>query len=131
MIGIVALATAVFIAAIAVSTFEAWWAIALVAVGVIVLAVERSALRRKDAIPAAVGLIGSIFLGAAGAWILLLSQFGRARPCDACFDNGVLLLPGLVIFIVVIVIATVCLREIVRGFSRTIGAESAHDMRQD
>lgn len=123
MLGIVALAVAAFVAAFAISTYEAWWTIALVVFGVIVLAVERSSLPRRDAVRTAMGLIGSIVLGAAGFWMLLLSQFGNARPCDACFDNGILFLPGIGALVVAIAVAMVCLRSVARGF----GPVDRHD----
>jgi hypothetical protein len=116
MLGIVALAVAAFVAAFAISTYEAWWTIALVVGGVILLAVERSSLRRTDGVRTATGLIGSIVLGMAGGWMMLLGTFGSARPCDACFDNRVLLLPGLGTVVVAIVIAAVCLRSLVHAF---------------
>jgi hypothetical protein len=128
MIGILALAVAVFVAAFAISTYEAWWTIALVVFGVIFLGIERSSLARKDAMRTAVGLIGSIILGAAGAWMVLLSQFSNARPCDACFDNGVLFLPGIGALIVAIAVGSVCLLSIARAFAPIAGAESARDI---
>jgi hypothetical protein len=125
MIGILALATGAFIAAFAISTYEAWWTIAFVVFGVITLAVERSSLARKDAARTAIGLVSSIGLGAAGAWMLLLSLFGKARPCDNCFDNGILFLPGLGTLVVAIALAVVCLRSVARGFDAPAGAGSA------
>jgi hypothetical protein len=63
MIGMVALAAAVFVAAFAITTYEAWWTIVLVVFGVIVLAAERSPVRGRAAALAAVGLVGAIVLG--------------------------------------------------------------------
>lgn len=117
MIGIVALAVAAFVAAFAISTYEAWWTIVLVVFGVIILGIERSSLRPREAVWTAVGLIGSIVLGAAGGWMLLLSVFGNARPCDACFDNTVLFLPGLGVLVFAIALAMVSLRSVARGFA--------------
>lgn len=114
MIGIVALAVAVFVAAFAISTYEAWWTIAFVVFAVIVLGIERSSLGRREGMRTAAGLLGSIVLGAAGGWMLLLAVFGKARPCDDCFDNGVLLLPGIAALVVAIVVAAVCLRSLAR-----------------
>jgi uncharacterized membrane-anchored protein len=118
---------AVLVAAFAISTYEAWWTIALIVFGVIMLGIERSSLARREAIRTALGLIGSIILGAAGGWMLLLSQF-RARPCDACFDNGVLLLPGIAALILAIAVGAICMRSIARGFAPVAGAESARDV---
>jgi hypothetical protein len=128
MIGILALAVTVFVAAFAISTYEAWWTIALVVFGVIFLGIERSSLRRKDAVQTAVGLITSAILGAAGAWMVLLSQFRNARPCDACVDNGVLFLPGVGALIVAIVVGAVCLRTVASAFVPIAGATSAGDI---
>ena len=128
MIGMVALAAGAFIAAFAISTYEAWWTIALIVVGVIILAVERSSLARKEAARAAIGLIASAVFGAAGAWMLLLSQFGKARPCDDCFDNGILFLPGLGTLMVAIGLAVACLRSLARGFDGTPGRLRSSDI---
>jgi hypothetical protein len=116
MFGIVALAVAAFVAAFAISTYEAWWTIALVVFGVIVLGMERSSRRPKDAVLTTSGLIGSIVLGAAGGWMIVVGIFGNPRPCDACFDNRVLLLPGLGALVLAIVIAAVCIRSVARAF---------------
>lgn len=116
MIGIVALGVAAFVAAYAITTYEAWWTIGLVLFGVIILAVERSSLRRGAAVRAAAGLIGSIVLAAAGFWMVVLGMFGRGRPCDGCFDNGVLFLPGLGILVVAIALGAVCLLRVARAF---------------
>lgn len=124
----VALAVAAFVAAFAISTYEAWWTIALVVFGVISLGVERSSLRRKDAVRTAGGLIGSIVLGAAGGWMLLLSQFSNARPCDDCFDNGVLFLPGLGVLVVAIAVAAVSMQSVARAFGPMDGIAAARDI---
>jgi|GEM_PF-4647472 uncharacterized membrane protein YraQ (UPF0718 family) len=127
MIGVIALAAAVFVAAFAITTSEAWWTIALVVFGVIVLAVERSTLPRRAALMTAAGLIGSIVLGAAGGWMVLLSQFSGARPCDSsCFDNGVLLVPGLVALVASIVLGLAGLRTVARAFGPITPAGSTH-----
>jgi hypothetical protein len=123
MVGIVALALAVFVAAYAIKTYEAWWTIGLVLFGVIILAVERSSLRRGDAVRAAAGLIGSIVLAAAGFWMVVLGMFGRGRPCDECFDNGLLFLPGLGTIVVAIALAAVCLLRVARAFGAPGGGE--------
>jgi hypothetical protein len=128
MLGIFALAVGVFVAAFAISTDEAWWTIAFVVFGVIILGIERSSLGRGDAVRAAIGLIGSIILGAAGLWMLLLSQLGSARPCDACFDNGILFLPGLGAAVVAFVVAAASLRSVARAFGPSAGAASAGDI---
>jgi hypothetical protein len=119
MVGIFALAVGAFVATFAISTYEAWWTIAFVVFGVIVLGIERSSLGRRDGVRAAIGLIGSIILGAAGVWMVLLSQF-VARPCHNCFDNGILLVPGLGAVIVAIAIVVVSLRSVARGFGRPV-----------
>ena len=127
MIGIIALAAAVLVAAFAISTYEAWWTIALVVFGVVILGVERSSLGWREAVRTALGLIGSIILGAAGGWMLLLSQFGKARPCDDCFDNGVLFVPGIAALVVAIALGAACLRSVARSFAPVAGAESGRD----
>jgi hypothetical protein len=116
MVGVVALALGVFVAAFAISTYEAWWTIVFVALGVAVLAIERSTLRRRDALVTGVGVAGSTVLGAAGFWMVVLGIFGTARPCDACFDNGVLLLPGLVALGLAGIVAVFSVRSIARAF---------------
>ncbi len=128
MIGIVALAAAVFVAAFAITTYEAWSTIALVVFGVIVLAIDRSSLPRKAAVLTAIGLIGSIVLASAGGWMVLLGIYSGAAPCeDVCFDNRVLLLPGFVILIVAIVLAVISARSLVGAFGSTPSATSTHD----
>jgi hypothetical protein len=127
MIEIVALAVAVFVAAFAISTYEAWWTIGLVVIGVVVLGVDRSSLRRRDALLTVFGFIGSLVLAAAGLWMVVLGLFGNARPCDACFDNSVLFLPGLAVLVASIAIALVGLRSIARAFRSTDGAASMRD----
>jgi hypothetical protein len=119
MVGIVVLAVAALIAAFAISTYEAWWTIVLVLFGVIVLAVERSALRGKSRILVSFGLIGSIVVAGAGGWMILLGLFPAATPCDtSCFDNGILLLPGLATVVLALVVGSMSLRAVARGFSR-------------
>jgi hypothetical protein len=128
MIGIVALAVAAFVAAFAISTYEAWWTIGLVAFGLIVLGVERSSLRRRDAVRTAGGLIGSIVLAAAGFGMVVLGMFGRARPCDACFDNGILFLPGIATLVVAVALAVVCLRSVAHAYRPTDGIEATREI---
>src|SRR5258708_18462086 len=117
MIGIVALAAAVFVAAFAITTYEAWWTIVLVVFGVIVLAIERSSLPRKAAVLTAIGLIGSIVLAGAGGWMVLLGVYPGTAACkDVCVDNRVLLGPGFLILIVAIVLAVISARSLTGAF---------------
>jgi hypothetical protein len=116
MFGVVALAVGALIAAFAISTYQPWWSILFVALGVIVLAIERSTLRGKDAVLTSTALAGSLVLGAAGSWMVLLGMFGAARPCDACFDNRVLLLPGLGVVALAVIVASVSIRSVARAF---------------
>jgi hypothetical protein len=118
MVGIVVLAAAALISAYAISTYEAWWTVVLVVFGVITRAVERSALRGRSRVLVALGLIGSIVVAGAGGWMVLLGVFPAARPCDtACFDNSILLLPGLVTVMFALVVGAMSLRTLARGFS--------------
>jgi hypothetical protein len=119
MVGIVVLFAATLIAAFAISTYEAWWTIVLVAFGVTVCAVERSTLRGRSRVLVALGLIGSIVVAGAGGWLVLLGVFPAARPCDTtCFDNSILLLPGFVTVVLALVVGAMSLRAVAKGFSR-------------
>jgi len=117
LIGIVALAGTTLVAAFAIATYEAWWTIGLVIMGVALLAVDRSGLRCTSAARVAVGLIGALVLGVTGLWMVLLGVFGKARPCDDCFDNGVLFVLGLIVVVVAIVVAALSIRWVLRAFA--------------
>jgi hypothetical protein len=63
--------------------------------------------------------------------MVLLSQFAGARPCDSsCFDNGVLLVPGLATLAVATVLSLAGLRALARGFGPIPPTGSASNVRE-
>ena len=114
-----ALGAILSVAAVLIWPFEAWAAIPLVGLAVAVIVSGRWPVDHGGVIRAAVGIGLSLALGAAGAFMVLLSLYGPARPCDACTDNVILLMPGIGTLIVAIVLLAICARSI----SRLLGGD--------
>jgi len=65
------MAASVAVAAVAMLTYEAWWALAAIPFGLVLVGLERQGLSLAAAFAMAAIIAGS-----------LLAQFANARPCD-------------------------------------------------
>lgn len=76
------MAASVAVAAVAMLTDEAWWALAAIPFGLVLVGLERQGLSLAAAFAMAAIIAGSLLAIGVGLFLIVMSQFANARPCD-------------------------------------------------
>jgi hypothetical protein len=90
----IGLAVVLAVAGLALWNFEWWPAIPIAGLATVVILATSWPLDQGRVRSGAVGVGFALLLIAGGAFLFFLAQF-KARPCDACTDNSVWLVPGI------------------------------------